>query len=403
MKLDRKSKSVVYSCYVAYFLSGFVILSFGAIMPILIVEKGLSYTLAGGLLTSMAIGNLLASFIYPPLSAKFGEKTVTVAITFCYPICLFGFTLTSSVWLLYLLIALIGLTRGIITLTNNRTVNTITGNSPKHQNILHTTFAVGAFSAPFMIDLLSKVGIGWETILRGLAILTAFIPFFYSRIDKEAIKGTGATTLKAEEKEPSRNEGNRLTTQSKSLFTFAGYWLALGIIFCYLGLENTVNGWFKTYLQDAGIMSTTMASVMVSVTWLMIMVGRLIIAFISDKVKTSYILCTISTLQLIALILLLTAKTGGAVIVALVLFGLGLAGIYPTLMAYVGVIINNTNMGMSILTGIGSVGGILTPQLIGVLADKWGLNIAILLMAVSSVILFILGALTVPESKRRLK
>lgn len=168
-----------------------------------------------------------------------------------------------------------------------------------------------------------------------------------------------------------------------------------------MGLENTVNGWFETYLQKTGIMSETLATMMVSITWLMILIGRLIVAKLTDKFKTTTILFSITIVQFIAVIFLLNAHTSAVVVVALVLFGLGLAGIYPTLMAYTGGIVNNSNLGMSILTGIGAVGGMVLPQLIGIVADSFGFNKAITLMLINSIVLVVLGFISLKDWRRK--
>ena len=47
-----------------------------------------------------------------------------------------------------------------------------------------------------------------------------------------------------------------------------------------------------------------------------------------------------------------------------------MAGAFPTTTAFTGDLMGNSPLGMSVFTGIGSLGGILTPQVIGVLADR---------------------------------
>ena len=419
MKYSIQPDKTAYACYLTYFMSGVVILSFGAIMPELIIGKGLSYTLAGGLLTCLTIGNFLATVLYPALCVRIKEKYVTTSLCFLYPICLFLFTVVGKVVLLYVLILLIGLNRGIITLTNNRTVNAATNNSPKHLNFLHMSYALGALLSPFLIAILTRAGIGWETLLRAIALITFLIPIIYLCMDEEMLSGRltadkagQLSDVNSDEKVLSEcsdvSTGDVGNTRgghavSKSYFAVGGYYLALGMIFSYMGLENTVNGWFETYLQQTGIMSETLATMMVSITWLMIMIGRLVVAKLTEKVGTTTLLFTITAVQFVAVILLLNAHTAASVVIALVLFGLGLAGIYPTLMAYTGRIVNNANLGMSVLTGIGTIGGMVLPQLIGIVADARGFSNAIVLMLVNSIILVILGFITIPYGKRKEK
>lgn len=55
-----KSKwKLFFPCYFAFFVNGAMVLLVGAILPYLIEEAGISYSVAGGLLSAFAIGNLL--------------------------------------------------------------------------------------------------------------------------------------------------------------------------------------------------------------------------------------------------------------------------------------------------------------------------------------------------------
>ena len=135
-----------------------------------------------------------------------------------------------------------------------------------------------------------------------------------------------------------------------------------------MGLENSVNGWFVTYLKSTGFMSASLATVMVSVTWIMIMIGRIVIASISKNVPPAKILAVIS-----------------------VLLGLGMAGAFPTTTAFTGDLMGNSPLGMSVFTGIGSLGGILTPQVIGVLADRLGFQAAIMFLVLDAFLLALFG------------
>ena len=117
---------------------------------------------------------------------------------------------------------------------------------------------------------------------------------------------------------------------------------------------------------------------MVSVTWIMIMIGRIVIASISKNVPPAKILAVISVLQFASVLILVFAGNTAMAVAALVLLGLGMAGAFPTTTAFTGDLMGNSPLGMSVFTGIGSLGGILTPQVIGVLADRLGFQAAIM-------------------------
>lgn len=393
MEVGKNDKwSVIYHCYLAYFLSGMVILIFGVILPWLIEERGISFTAAGGMLSVMAIGNLMASLIYPLLCTRITEKQATVLLSVIYPVCLFLFTLPVPTAALYVMIFLIGVTKGMITIVNNHAIRKVTGSSNKYLNLLHMWYAVGAFLSPFITSLLTSAGVEWKIILRLLAAACIMIVVSYGTMDFSRVE-------QDEEKEEKKEKAG--TERSFWYLRSASFLLVVGILFSYMGLENVVNGWFVTYLKSTGLMSMELSTIMVSVTWVMIMVGRIVIAGVSQKVAPERILAVITTVQFISILLLVRATTTGMVVASLMLLGLGMAGTFPSATAFTGDILGSSPVGMSVLTGIGSLGGILTPQIIGILVDHFGFNAAILFLVIDGLLLVICGILTIPANNRR--
>ena len=149
-------------------------------------------------------------------------------------------------------------------------------------------YAVGAFLSPFVTMILMGAGMNWKTILQLLAVLTVLIVVSYATMDYRKIE--------KEEKKPAGEENGPASGQKDKLWFLknTGFLLAVGALFFYMGLENSVNGWFVTYLKSTGFMSASLATVMVSVTWIMIMIGRIVIASISKNVPPAKILALIS-------------------------------------------------------------------------------------------------------------
>lgn len=167
MEITKEDKrSVIDHCYLTYFISGMVILIFGVILPNLIEERNLSFTAAGGLLSFLAIGNLCSSLVYPVFCGMMSQKTAVVVLAVPYPVCLFLFTMGLPVPVLYVMIFLIGITKGMITIINNHAIRQVTGSSNQYLNLLHMWYAVGAFLSPFVTMLLMGAGMNWKTILR---------------------------------------------------------------------------------------------------------------------------------------------------------------------------------------------------------------------------------------------
>ena len=78
--------------------------------------------------------------------------------------------------------------------------------------------------------------------------------------------------------------------------------------------------------------------------------------------------------------------TSNIVIISISIIGLGFffAGIYPTCVANAGSIIKGSTSGMSMLLAISALGGIVAPQIVGVVADVIGLSGAIGVLTIST-------------------
>lgn len=384
--MEQKKKTVIFRCFYGYMISGMAVLIIGAILPDVIVEAKISYAAAGGLISVMAIGNLLASFIFPMLSETLGRRITITAAAFLVPVSMFAFTFLPPVPVMYLLIFLCGIGRGSITITNNLTVNDLSNSSTKMMNYLHCSFAVGAFLAPFMMSLFHVIGFGWRNVIYIIVALCLTSSVSYATIDYSILTGT-KKALTSNVSQKGECTGNNRFLKS------ADFYCVAMILFFYMGLENCVNGWFITYLKDTGVMSTAFATTLVSFTWLVIMFGRLTCAAVSNHISKSTIILINAIGSAVCFFVLISSKNLMAVTASLLLLGFFMSGFYPTCTANVGHLIHGTTLGMSLLTAIGSIGGIITPQIVGSLADQSGLVAAIGVLSVNIFAMLILSAI----------
>ncbi|GLB25793.1 hypothetical protein LXJ15735_20340 [Lacrimispora xylanolytica] len=284
MKTDKYNHIFLRCCY-GYAVSGMAVLVIGAILPSIITEAGISFLAAGSLLSGMAIGNLSASFLFPVLVSWLGRKRAIFFITLCAPVCLFILSILPPFPIMYSVMLIYGLVRGSITILNNSAVNDIYGSKATGKlNLLHCFFAVGAFLAPFLTAVLMKLGFNWRHVLYLILILTAATAALYGTMDDTLLNETSNRINK--------DKGKKDSQDRSFLKSYSFYGIAF-ILFFYLGLENCINGWFVTYLQNTNVMSATYATALVSFTWLVIMAGRLICAALSKKLDKIQRFCAL--------------------------------------------------------------------------------------------------------------
>lgn len=387
-----KSKfRLFFPCYFAFFINGAMVLMVGAILPYIIAESGINYSVAGGLLSAFAIGNLMASFVNPPLANKIGRKATIVLLSSLIPISWFIITRLPGVFVMYIAFILMGIGRGSVSIINNAVVNDNSDGKPAALNLLHMTFAVGAFLAPYLTSLFIFMGYSWRAIVYTIVAGSALACVLYAQMTIDY------NWPKDSKKGKAQSDGNG---NNANKFYLNPIFYVMGLLlFLYLGLENCVNGWFVTYFKSMGIMSDAYATNLVSVTWIMVMLGRLLTAKITslvDKNKLIFVYCIATALFFLALV-----TTHNLVVITIAVAGLGFffAGIYPTTVSSVGSILKGTTTGMSMFLAIAAFGGIVTPQIVGIVADKIGLIGAILVLSFNAIGMLVTSFINLKMSK----
>lgn len=369
-----------FPCYFAFFVNGAMVLLVGAILPYLIEEAGINYSIAGGFLSAFAVGNLLASFINPVLAAKIGRKATIVSMSAFIPLMWFVITLVPPVPVIYAAFILLGIGRGSVSIINNAVVNDNSDGKPAALNLLHMTFAVGAFLSPFLTSLYINAGLGWKAVAYTVVAGSALACVFYA-------------CMKLDYNMP--RESAKAAEAGKDFYRNPVFYIMGILLFLYLGLENCVNGWFVTYFKSMGIMSTAYATNLVSITWVMVMLGRLLTAKLSSRIHKNKLILAFCVATAVFFIMLVSTKNLAVITVAIAGLGFFFAGIYPTSVSSVGAIIKGSNTGMSMFLAMAALGGIITPQIVGVVADYMGMAGAILVLAFNAVGMLVLSLLNV--------
>lgn len=395
--MNQSQKIMFTRCCYGYAVSGIAVLVIGAVLPSVMREASLNYTLAGGMLSMMAIGNLLASFVFPMLVKAWGMRLSITVTSFLVPLSYLLLARLPGPATLFLLMLAAGIGRGSVTIINNTAVNIISGNSAKALNLLHCCFAIGAFVAPFVTAVLLGAGFGWRSAIYLTIALTFSSALSYALMDYQEIEAGKLPEKSRQTADPA--DGG--TAKDRAFLKNVNFYCIGILLFFYLGTENCINGWFVTYLQNTGVMSEAYATSMVSVTWLTIMAGRLVCASLSQKVGKSTITLANTIGGCICFAILLLSSHLVTVTAALVGLGFFLSGIYPTCIADAGQYTKGSTLGMSLLTAISALGGIVTPQLIGTVADRIGIVAAFGLLCTNAVMMVILAGINFLRSHKR--
>lgn len=380
-----KSKFRLFApCYYAFFSNGAMVLLVGAILPYLIAEAGLSYSIAGSFLSAFAIGNLLASFVFPAVAGVLGRHKTIVCLSAFVPLAFAVIVMLPPIPVLFAAFLLAGIGRGSVSIINNAVVSDNTEGKAAPLNLLHMVFAIGAFLAPFFMSLCIKAGLEWKVVVYAIIVVSAVasIGYAWMKIDYDEIrkKGAGAKDF--------------------SFLKSVDFYVVALLLFAYYGVENCVNGWFVTYFQDMGIMSKELATNMVSITWVMVMLGRLATAALSSKFEKNKLIFVDCVFTAIFFIMMISTQNIAVIVFSLAGLGFFMAGLYPTCVSSVGRVLKGNTTGMSLFLAMIAMGGIITPQVIGIMADLFDLSGAIATLVINIVVMIVMGIVNVRLASR---
>ena len=367
----KEDAGLLVRIYFLFFVSGMMSTVLGVILPFLGDEHGLSQTVRGALLSAHQIGNLAALFISGILPYAIGRKQNTVLLGSGIVIGLALITLTGNPLILFCAFALTGIGRGTMSNITNVVVGESMANKGAGLNLLHATFAVGAFIAPFMVIALSSSGWRAEPLVIAALMALALVLVVFSPLSS------------------GRSGKDRRKEEFPCSFTF---WVNTFIMFFYLCGEASLMGWLVTYFAslDAGAgFSTAMQSLL----WIMILAGRLVCAAISARVDKPRLILILGIMMLASFLLLIAAPSMAPKVIGVIGTGLAMSGIYPTTLSTMDRNYNNSTVATGICIGTATVGAIVMPVIIGSVADAAGVATGFSLIAVPIVVMVVLQVL----------
>ena len=358
----------------AFFVSGASSMLMGNLMPFLRELYDINYTRAGFLLSLPSWGNLAAVFLTGYLPTYIGRrKTVlltSVWMATAFLLVTFGI---GGAALLPLACVMIGVARGGNSNFSNTMMSTLTGDrAAVGYNLLHGAFAVGAVLSPLaLVACTARSENGWRYMAGGIIVLCVIQVIVYARMALPAEKITGS-----------------IKSVDKRFLKSKSFWLGSAILFFYISVEYAICNWLVTYFKDSGYLSANVSQMMTSLLWVVMFVGRMGGAYLVGKVPRKALLVVDGVGLTIFFLLVFFSRSQVPIFIGIMGVGLFMATIYTTALALGTEKIRGNDLGVSNMVLIGSFGGIITPALVGMVAEKAGIHAG---MGVWIAEIFILG------------
>lgn len=350
--VSRENTSLMYGMYFGFLCSGFLSTLIGAVLPAMSAEYKLSYLVQGSIISAHQIGNFIAVLVAGFLPNAIGRKKSTLLLDSGKALGLSCAVLTGNPVALLPAFALTGVGRGCLSNITNVVMAEISPKKASALNILHSTFAVGALASPFLVMLFKDA---WRVPLL-LLIAMELISLIW----------IGSSNLSGKSKKPA-NSGKA------SFLSSPIWWINTAILFFYLCTEASIIGWLVTYLKDSGRMSIAMAQSCSSLLWVMILIGRLSCASLSQRISKNLLLLILGIGQSICFVMMITIQSPVMTIISVLLFGLFLSGTYPTTLATMPTAFNSSTVATGTCIALASLGAIIMPSIIGAIAQASGL------------------------------
>ncbi|WP_242945209.1 MFS transporter [Oribacterium sp. C9] len=362
-------------CYSAFVTNGMLALSIGSLLPFIRDAFGLDYAFCGLLVSLHSVGNLCSSFFSGALPLLIGKKKSIMFFQSFFPVSFLLMLLGNYRLVLVFAFFATGIARGAASNYCNAKINSIATGMAWALNCLHASFAVGAFVFPLILMFMTRdESSHWVyacVFLSALGLLTCLF-YYLMPEDAENKKHTDEIPASVSGKRFDKRDDDN-SAAAFGFFREPLFYICIATLFFYLCAEQGVIGWMITYFKDTGLLKPNLAQVTASILWVMILLGRLTTAFLSTKVKKEDLLPAMGVGIVLFFIVLILSKTTLPIIIGIMGFGFSMAGIYATTVSFAGELIKKYSLAWSFILTTASLGSIIMPTIVGVIAENFGI------------------------------
>ena len=378
--------------YIAFISLGLPDSLLGSAWPTMQESFGVPLSYASYISMLMSVGTVIASLMSDRLTRRFGTGKVTAFSVALTAVSLFGYSVSRSYVLLLILAVPNGLGAGGIDAALNNYVSL--HYSSRHMSWLHCMWGVGTVVGPYIMGYALSHGAEWNLTYRIIAIiqitlaviLIVTLPVW--KIHKATVSSTSEESA-----------GKALTL--RETLRIPGAVLMIITFFCYCALEITPIVWSGSYLVHTCGFSTDKAASLSSMFFMGITAGRAVGGFLTYKFSDRSMIRIGCSMIAVGTVLLILPLGKYVTLAGLLTIGLGCAPIYPAIMHSTPDYFGRENSGALIGVQMASAytGFCLMPPLFGAIADKLGIVIFPVMLAVLLGLLILMHETLVKRAK----
>ncbi|MDA5546021.1 MFS transporter [Yersinia rochesterensis] len=191
------------------------------------------------------------------------------------------------------------------------------------------------------------------------------------------------------------------TSRGTRLSEIQLYIIALIILVFTCSIEETASIWGAIYMKEIYNVSSVISGLPYLTCQICIVIGRILGDHFTNKFGKMTILRYGLILSILGIILIISFYSTIITILGFSLIGLGISVIFPLTISFIGQLPNiNATSGITFATWMSRVGLLITPPLIGLLADLTSLRIAFIAILIVCVLIFSLINILAEKSIR---
>jgi fucose permease len=390
--VTQKTKTVVLLIgFFTYVVLGMPSGLLGVAWPSIRTSFALPLSAMGTLLTTMTIGYIVSSFSTGWLLARLGAPRLLMIGCLLIGAGVLGYILAPA-WLVMVACGvLLGLGNGVV--DGGLNVYVAENYEARHMNWLHAFFGIGVTIGPIIMTATLNRGWVWQWGYLPVLLPVALLAIAYW-LTRSWWQGSEAGTTAASPNRPIARASSR-----RSLL-LPVVWLGMLVFLLHPGVEFIAGQWTYTLFTEGRAIDTTLASRWISIYWASLTVGRIVLGPVADRIGVNRLLrlCMLGIMAGAALLwwnpTVLVSFLGLAVI------GFGVAPLYPSMMSAAPGWMGRAHAANAIgfMVAAGSAGVALLPGLVGVLADRVGLEVVGPFTIVATLIMLVLFQVLLRQS-----
>ena len=290
----------------------------GAAWPSMYEGFGVPVSYAGIISMLIAGGTIVSSLQSDRMTRTLGTGKVTALSVALTAVSLFGFSISSSFWMLCLWAIPYGLGAGGVDASLNNYV--ALHYASRHMSWLHCMWGVGATLGPYIMGYTLTAGMSWNTGYRSVSIMQivlAAVLFFSLPLWKKRSDGISDQD----------NGGRPLTL--RQIIAIPGAREVLIMFFCYCALEQTAGLWASSYLVLNRGFSSEAAATLAALFYIGITAGRAVSGFLTIKLNDTQMIRLGEIIIAIGILCIILPLGSALCSAGLILVGLGCAPVYP--------------------------------------------------------------------------